>query len=111
MIIDKYFVAFGNKDILTIESLLADNIVLHDPSLGIIRGKKKVLQATQNIFNLGDIRLKIRSRIRDNERSAVEFILTIKNKTGYTQEIHGVDIFLEENDKIISIKAFITIIN
>lgn len=111
MIVDKYFSAFGNKDISTIESLLADDVILHDPTLGKLRGKKKVLRATQNIFNSGGIHIKIIDNIKDKEKRAVEFILTIANKNGNVQKVHGVDIFSLKDDRITLIKAFLNIMN
>jgi hypothetical protein len=46
----KYFKAFSNKDLATLETMFSENVVLRDWLISV-NGRLSVLEANKNIFN------------------------------------------------------------
>jgi hypothetical protein len=100
-----YFNYFANKDINGLSKLFSDEIVLSDWEINE-SGKDNVLNANLNIFNsLKSINIILLSIYESNSKKsfAVELDIIINNN----QKLNVIDIIeFDENDYIVSIKAF-----
>jgi len=99
----KYFKAFSNKDINSIDSMLASNVRLKDWDISV-KGKESVLQAMHNIFDSVDsIKVTVLEMYQEEYSIASELDILINNK----ELIKVVDILeFNESNKILRIRAF-----
>ena len=102
--IEKYFKAFSQKDIVTLQSLFHENVTLRDWENEHI-GFEKVIEANTAIFNsVEDIEINILNICIQGQVAACELQIFFNKRT---VELKVVDILeFSDNLKIQSIRAF-----
>ena len=97
--VEDYLDFFENKDLTSIENLLADNCSLSDWEIGTVNGKDDVMKVFSNIFDtVKNISVSIQHIHEDPDVIICEMILTVDE-----QELLVADIF--EFDKFGRIKC------
>lgn len=102
---EKYILAFSNKDLEAISSMLADDFVLEDPVVKRLKGKKAALEAISNIFNgCNKIEFFAKNIFRDGDTTMIEFVLLLDST-----RLEGVDILNWYDGKIQELRAYLDI--
>lgn len=101
-IIEKYFSAFNDKDILSLEQLLDPNVSLEDWD-GSFYGLNEVIRTASKIFSkFPQLKIDIRGLAFSNNYACAEISIQLDN----TNLIKVVDIFELEDGKIYKIRAY-----
>jgi ketosteroid isomerase-like protein len=106
-LLQAYFAAFAGRDDRAIAEFLADDVVLQDPIVGIVRGKAAVLEVMRHIFRCHSLRLDIRRHVPGGLFHMVEFRLEITDDRGESQVVEGVDLIEVADGKIQSLRAYL----
>ena len=99
-----YIEAFTNKDIETIASMLNEQFVLEDPVVKRVEGKKKALEAIENIFaSCSNLEFKAKNiYVLEPNTTMIEFTLELDNT-----QLQGVDIIEWKNNKLRELRAYL----
>lgn len=97
---DKYFEAFLNKDVETLNELYSNNITLIDWNINV-NGKEEVLLANQGLFDL-DFTLEVHNTNQSEDKTFNEITITIGEEVLNIMDV----ITFDENFKIIKIVAY-----
>ncbi|MCH1429405.1 MAG: hypothetical protein GWP59_07710 [Chlamydiales bacterium] len=103
----KYFYAFANKDLASLDTIFSSAVTLFDPIVQKVSGKKAVLEVNKSIFSgCSTIEFKHISLFINEEKSSVAAELEILFDS--TKIVNVVDILqFNESGKITSIIAYL----
>ena len=102
---EQYILAFSNKDLDAISTMLADDFVLEDPIVKRLEGKTLALEAISNIFTgCSQIKFFAKNIYQDGDTTMIEFVLILDST-----QLEGVDILNWRDGKIKELRAYLDI--
>src|SRR3989338_4621667 len=102
-----YFDSFSRKDLDSIAAIMAENIELQDPVVGLVRGREAVLQINRDIFaSAKNLSITIKRIFGQDGVYGAEFSLLLESEKGDVSTLEGVDIIEVENAKIRRLRAY-----
>jgi dTDP-glucose pyrophosphorylase len=100
---DLYVKFFNQKNIAALDVMLAADMVLDDPLVGLVRGKNDVLKLIKNYHKEHpSLNLKPINKFASQSHSVVEFKLILGNEV-----VNGVDVIEWSGNKIFNLRVYL----
>lgn len=101
----QYIEAFSSKNLAAIESLLHERVVLEDPVVKRVEGRKHVLSAMNAIFDgAQQLDFSARNIFQEANTTLIEFRLVLDSTI-----LTGIDLIEWDGDKILELRAYLDI--